>query len=1145
MIKRALFVAFSFFSVITARAQFSQDVGPAQSELPSTSLEGDAQNNYSVDLFTGVASVNIPIYKNIINGLDLGVGLSYTCKGIQVDQIASSCGLGWDLAANSYITRTVNDMEDEVTLNSDINHHQYRGVWVDSENTFWNPDTGRIYEHEYDKFHAVIAGRSFDFIMKRVDVYNPALGYYVTQYSAYTYPKSNIQIQLLLDGSVTGGLDTLVGKSENSHIISFNITDEKGNLFEFERGDYEFKNCYDQTSGNVRFVYYPTTKWVVKRITTSTGSVINYSYKTYNVSYPLYVNEIGWEVNNHDTSWDEDTYISSSPVFWGGVLSHISSIQYPNGDSVIFQLGDPNGVSRLDVGNDDILNAIVVKNGYDNNCFNLIKFQFFYSYFNTPIPSCSFSPFRRNYVPYYPTTGTDYISSLESAGFSHDSAVHQVQYGLRLKLNAIYKFAVDNSNELYYSFTYSDTALPLRFSASQDWYGYFNNEAPQTFNVDGPLPLSSAPLHKLTFHIPTYYGDFRFTGNYGVDKTPDINYLKAFTLNSITNSMGGRTNFYYKAHSLADPSVNTHPLGSTSLGPNTYDGLCIDSILYLDGFSSDNNVSLHYNFTNGLILNPEGNYWYVHEWAQDMPGIGSRYVTNKLIYPIDLYHGSNHGYSNASVHKIGFNGESLSYIQYQFSNIVDQTNTYNFLDDDKTSWYTYSFPRTSINDYHLGLPLNIATYQEPSGNPISSATYTYDTSIGTMPPNSTAYFFYNNIHDNKSIQQSYNRTYQPFFPARMRVKSQSITRFSGPDAYVITNNFTYDANDNITSLKSTDSRGRSIIKYIGYNTSYDPYNYPSLTSNLLPGNHFSQDLITVETDDITDPANPKVLSFSQKIPNYSSGKFLIDSIANATIDSPVLVSKFHNLDTNNFYYNKYVTDITRFTKRDDHNNVVEYWNNNVYRSAIWDTRIGQKMANVYNAKYKDVAFTSFEGTFASLGTQDYNKGNWDFNPSYIVYPVSGTMALTGKYYYKLNPSPISNIITTVNTLTSGTQYLITFWASSTPIVKNGTSNVIVQPMETVGTWTFYTGTTRGVGNNITIQAASGMVTNIDELRLHPVDATMSTYTYEPLFGLSSQCDARNNVLYYLYDPLGKLKVVKDIQGNVISYKRQIVQGADY
>ena len=46
-------------------------------------------------------------------------------------------------------------------------------------------------------------------------------------------------------------------------------------------------------------------------------------------------------------------------------------------------------------------------------------------------------------------------------------------------------------------------------------------------------------------------------------------------------------------------------------------------------------------------------------------------------------------------------------------------------------------------------------------------------------------------------------------------------------------------------------------------------------------------------------------------------------------------------------------------------------------------------------------------------------------------------------------------------------------------------------------------------------------------------ALVTTYTYKPLVGMTSNCDINNRISYYEYDGLGRLKVIKDQDGNVI------------
>jgi len=55
---------------------------------------------------------------------------------------------------------------------------------------------------------------------------------------------------------------------------------------------------------------------------------------------------------------------------------------------------------------------------------------------------------------------------------------------------------------------------------------------------------------------------------------------------------------------------------------------------------------------------------------------------------------------------------------------------------------------------------------------------------------------------------------------------------------------------------------------------------------------------------------------------------------------------------------------------------VKYKDKNMYSASIWDRRIGQKIAEVSNARINDIAYTSFEGAAGSLSYSYEQKGHW-------------------------------------------------------------------------------------------------------------------------------------------------------------------------
>lgn len=183
---------------------------------------------------------------------------------------------------------------------------------------------------------------------------------------------------------------------------------------------------------------------------------------------------------------------------------------------------------------------------------------------------------------------------------------------------------------------------------------------------------------------------------------------------------------------------------------------------------------------------------------------------------------------------------------------------------------------------------------------------------------------------------------------------------------------------------------------------------------------------------------------------------------------------------------------------------------NVDHSYIWDAN-SNLIGNVINSSANEIAYSSFESvdgdSWTIAGTQR-----------------STSDAITGKQCYFLNNGAISK-----SGLTASTKYVVSYW------VKTGASVTISDG--TVGTpvalrsykdWTMYEQILTGA-STVTI-SGTGL---IDELRLHPVDAQMTTYTYKPLVGLNSQTDAKGMITYYEYDGFQRLKHIKDQEGNII------------
>ncbi|MGN6495711.1 MAG: hypothetical protein ACTHLE_27215, partial [Agriterribacter sp.] len=159
--------------------------------------------------------------------------------------------------------------------------------------------------------------------------------------------------------------------------------------------------------------------------------------------------------------------------------------------------------------------------------------------------------------------------------------------------------------------------------------------------------------------------------------------------------------------------------------------------------------------------------------------------------------------------------------------------------------------------------------------------------------------------------------------------------------------------------------------------------------------------------------------------------------------------------------------------------------NNMAKSYIWGYNNAYPIAEALNAASKDVFHTSFEDA-------DGNSSDGDSK--------TGRKSKTNGYSKSLS------------SLTDG-DYILSYWKKSS------------------GVWTLQKDTVTVSGGSYTITISSSL--QVDEVRFYPKAAKMTTYTYEPLVGMTSQCDANNRITYYKYDGLGRLQTILDKDKNVL------------
>ncbi|MFT3682277.1 MAG: hypothetical protein QM791_18535 [Ferruginibacter sp.] len=179
-------------------------------------------------------------------------------------------------------------------------------------------------------------------------------------------------------------------------------------------------------------------------------------------------------------------------------------------------------------------------------------------------------------------------------------------------------------------------------------------------------------------------------------------------------------------------------------------------------------------------------------------------------------------------------------------------------------------------------------------------------------------------------------------------------------------------------------------------------------------------------------------------------------------------------------------------------------------SYLWNYGKNQPVAQVVSGAASDIAYTSFEAD---------STGNF----TYAAAKTADQGSPTGKYCYSLGSGAVQR-----TGLTSGKSYILSYWCktgASVTVSAGSQTNIVTGA--TRNSWTLkqlqFTGTT-----SATISGTG----YIDEVRIYPLGAFMTTYTYNPLVGMTSSCDPNNKITYYEFDKFARLKNVKDQNRNI-------------
>ena len=365
--------------------------------------------------------------------------------------------------------------------------------------------------------------------------------------------------------------------------------------------------------------------------------------------------------------------------------------------------------------------------------------------------------------------------------------------------------------------------------------------------------------------------------------------------------------------------------------------------------------------------------------------------------------------------------------------------------------------------------------------------------------------FYPSIKSEKTLLDSSTEVYFQQYDTTRAVAKTTAYYYDNPIHY------------QVTRTRTIDSKGNKLVDLSRYPQDYIP-NGNTVTGNTILDSMIGRNMVseTIEkSDSLYYPGSSSGSVTDAQLNLYrilpvQNNTIGADRIYKLDLQAPVTNFQPFAISGNTTSKDSRYEQKISFDHYDPYSNLVQYTpEDGVVTSFLWDYTGHYPIAKVTGADSADIGYTSFEAD----GT-----GNW----SVPAGGVTTGSAFTGNSFYNLGSQAIS-----ISGMNPATTYIVSYWSNS-----NGSYSVTGTTKITQGKlingWTYFEHTVTG-NSNIGVSGGGG----IDELRIYPANAQMTTYTYAPLVGVTSQCDVDNRATYYYYDGFGRLNVVKDQDGNII------------
>jgi hypothetical protein len=1104
-----------------------------------------AKSSYTqVNLQSGAAQYNIPLYNltDSKTGLVANVSLGYVNgSGLKVDDNASMVGTGWDLNAGGSISRTVIGLPDDQkywgTGNPTPNLPYIGSTYYPNGYLYTNISPGDAmpgYAAQMISGGAALKAPPIIAADREMDIFTFQFGgrsgqfYIGKDKSIIAITNSKLSISFEEDNLSSEGIRTTIRK--------FTVKDEKGFIYTFSEWEANTLLKYNSafTGWNTNLATQDLTGHEFTSLSEINRKIITKWFLT-SVRAPFTTDEVVYSYTPYSVDITEGA-------------KHLTS-QTANGNrSVVVQTDRYKYDSKR-------LNTITLPDS------RKIKFVYYDEITRMDVPGES--PLKK--VEYYVADlGTESLKSYYylDQGYFVKSQIKPLNYTFpnaekrfaRLCLKSIQQHNANGQGLPPVSFEYNlgyepdGIGVPARYTLLRDWWGYSS--------------YNRYPIMELeTGEVMSYSTFWSLSAD---DITANAASLGCLT--KVKNNSGGIQEFVYEQNTAAESQLTNHYAPGVRVKQFiTSDGAGNSKVTeykYVKANATTSGIGFEepiietsttirvFKSTNGLSASNFGDavmsFSHVTDAISSVKGILSagKFAATPLglinqwqsiMYLVDIltYLFAPDYVDHASQTYYFDNLRLNNPIPIMYSR-VEVSESGNGISGGKTV-----YDLNSYEDYALLIP----TYQAPYSSRMRQQPWLYGDVKKTSYYNASNTLLRETINEYTRIDQEI--TSSNFDNKKWMATTIASVRYDNdpsniPGSFVMSENYhpytgrleltrtidnTYDKNSNV-SVKTTNYKYNTnnyLLKesesYINDNEVYGKstfYNIDfdasvNLTAELTNKNIVSLPVLMADWKRVNQTTTYLTGAQASKLAVTDDGSIKIEEEFKREIASPATGTFLASFNPSLAPYAN-----VGFVSEKKFSYVAGNTTQTIDKLGVSSVIMGRDgrevIAKAANANYTDIAFTSFE--WLDIGI------NWIYDG---VYATTGN-AKTGKRYYELTNYPI----TSSRVLNSAKTYVITLWARSGSVSVNGSTPALVQ--SDADGWNLY----KTEVSNITSVTITGTAL-VDDVRLYPKGAMMTTYTYAPFVGASAMSDANNRVSYNEYDDFDRLALTRDHQKNILKY----------